>query len=250
MKNRKICIFTQTYGNDRDILFHYHNMDSMDIYFRNSFDLNIYSFHNSSDSYVDTILCSDYISSIKKIEIIRYNQISYTQSWKNTINYLIENNIDYVVFLQDECFSIGDKNLIDGVINFIKEGDYDMLNLEYPYDDLNTQDKEILNLTRDITIFKTNSIDFVNRGYYYIDDGPYVSNLNFLTSDVYDDNYYQFGYIWSAENYLNEKIKNSPIDRFTMNKPIYKRFNIVGRNRHNKLKYENDLKEIKKNNKI
>jgi hypothetical protein len=53
---KKICVFTQTYSDNRSELFNYHNLDKDDVKFRNLFYLNIYSFHNCSDFYKKILL--------------------------------------------------------------------------------------------------------------------------------------------------------------------------------------------------
>jgi hypothetical protein len=85
---KKICTFTQTYSNDREELFKFHNNDLSDIYFRNQFDLNIYSFHNCSTEYVDKLLQYEYFQKIKNLKIFRYNDISYTDSFEKSLIYI------------------------------------------------------------------------------------------------------------------------------------------------------------------
>ena len=52
---KKICAFSQTYGNSRNELYRYLTNNKLSIDFRNEFDLNIYSFHNSDRDYIDTV---------------------------------------------------------------------------------------------------------------------------------------------------------------------------------------------------
>lgn len=46
-----ICSYTQTYSNNRDELFYFHNKDKVDLNFRNKLDKNYYIFHNSPENY-------------------------------------------------------------------------------------------------------------------------------------------------------------------------------------------------------
>lgn len=62
------------------------------------------------------------------------------------------------------------------------------------------------------------------------DDGPYIANIKFLLDEIYDNNYFNIGDIWTAENYLNNKISKNRIQRLTTNISLYNRFNLVGRN--------------------
>ena len=41
MSDKKICVFTQTYSNNRQELFKYHELDYLDIEFRNNFEFNL-----------------------------------------------------------------------------------------------------------------------------------------------------------------------------------------------------------------
>ena len=63
--DRKICTFSQTYSDNRFELFDYLPNDELSIEFRNMFDLNIYSFRNSSREYVDRAKENDYFKKLK-----------------------------------------------------------------------------------------------------------------------------------------------------------------------------------------
>jgi len=229
MAHKKIAIFTQTYSDSRKELFYYHSLDMNDIYFRNQFDINIYSFHNSSQSFQNEIKKYKYISDINLIEFIEYNNISYTETWKKSLDFMKSIGITHVVFLQDDCFFINNTN-IDDIIKFIKYEEFDMLNLECNFSELNKNEKNIFYKNENISVYNTNSIDFENRGWYAFDDGPYVASINYLENYIYNETYYSIGSIWPAENYLNEKCKNTNIQRLTTDYTIYRRFNIIGPN--------------------
>ena len=233
---KKICVFTQTYSDDRSELFEYHNLDKDDVKFRNLFDLNIYSFHNCSDTYKNNITNSQYFRSIENLEIIAYDNISYTESWKRTLNLLLEKGIEYLVFLQDDCFTKNtNSNQITEIYEFIKNNDFDMLNLECNFDDLKTESVDKVYSSNELSVYDTSSYHFNKRGLYSFDDGPYIAKLDFIINKIYDDNYYSIGDIWNAENYINSKINNSIIQRYTTNIPIYNRYNILGRNNWNRV---------------
>ena len=242
---KKICVFTQTYSDDRSELFEYHNLDKDDVKFRNLFDLNIYSFHNCSDTYKNNITNSNYFRSIENLEIISYDNISYTESWKRTLNLLLEREIEYLVFLQDDCFSKNTNySQITEIYEFIKNTDFDMLNLECAFDDLKTELVDKVYSSNELSVYDTSSYHFNKRGCYSFDDGPYIAKLDFIINKIYDDNYYSIGDIWSAENYINDKINNSIIQRYTTNIPIYNRYNILGRNNWNRVE---ELKILENN---
>lgn len=225
---KKICVFTQTYGNDRHELFQYHNFDSSDIEFRNNFDLNLYSFHNSDKNYMNEILENDYFKQIKNLEIITYENINYTESWRRTIKKLSELSIDYVIFLQDDCFSINTKKNIKDLVKFIKNEDFDLLSIERDSGSFNLKYKKII-YSNNLNVYNTTSEDFSCVGYSF-DDGPFVGKLSFLIDKIYDENYYRYSSIWSAELYLHNKISKTPVQRYVTNKPSHRRYYIVGRN--------------------
>ena len=59
-----LCSFTQTYSDNRSILFEYHNKDKVDIKFRNKLDKNYYVFHNSSENYIKNMCKQSYFKEI------------------------------------------------------------------------------------------------------------------------------------------------------------------------------------------
>lgn len=235
---RKICVFTQTYSNDREELFKYHCKDQSDIKFRNQFDLNLYSFHNSPDEYVENLLKSDYFQKLKNLKVLRQNGVSYTDSFKEALRFVYKNGFDYLIFLQDDSLTKNDT--IQELVNFIKNEDFNMLNLELTPKDLKTT-SEIIYKSGDLEIYNTSSEDFVKRGWYGFDDGAYAANVRFILTDLYDQEYLSKGDIWNAETYLNSKVCRKPIQRLTTNNNFYWRYNILGRNNWDR---ENILKEL------
>ena len=83
-----IASFTQTYSDNRTVLFEFHNKDHIDIYFRNKLDINYYAFHNSPSEYVQNILEYPYFKSLNNIHYIYYNNITYTKSFFETLQKL------------------------------------------------------------------------------------------------------------------------------------------------------------------
>lgn len=241
---RKICVFSQTYSNDRDELFKYHCKDQSDINFRNQFDLNLYSFHNCSDEYVNNLLKCDFFQKIKNLKVFRQNNVSYTDSFKEALRFIYKNDFDYMIFLQDDSLT---KNDIDQkLVDFIKNEKFDMLNLELTPEDLKTT-SEIIYRSGDFEVYNTTSEDFVKRGWYAFDDGGYAANVKFILTDLYNQEYLSKGDIWNAETYLNSKVQNKPIQRLTTSNNFYWRYNILGRNNWDRENLLNQLKERFKN---
>jgi hypothetical protein len=227
-----ICSFTQTYANNRNELFEYHNKDMVDIYFRNKMDKNYYAFHNSSDDYYNNMIKNDYFTKMNNVEFIRYNNISYTKTLQLTLQRCKKDGFQYIVFLQDDVFSLVNENIINNLIKFTKTNSFDMLNLEVSNVNLNSEKNIYSNDS--IIIHDTTSDDFKKSGLWAFDDGPYVANIDFLLNNIYDDIYYNKNDIWSAEGYINNKIQNRKIQRLVTNYNIFKRIGIVGPNAHSR----------------
>lgn len=230
MSNKKICIFTQTYSNNRIELFTYHELYKLDIDFRNSFDYNLYSFHNSDDNYINEINKFNYFNKIKNIEVISYRNTSYTETFRQTLQKISNLGFDYMVFLQDDCFTTDKDIEIEELLKFIKNVDFNMLNLETNVSFLNLKEEEIYYESNGFIVYNTTSDDFKNRGWWSFDDGPYIANIKFLLDEIYDETYFNIGDIWTAENYINNKISKTKIERLTTNISLYNRFNLVGIN--------------------
>ena len=226
--NRKICVISQTYSDNRHILFRFHNCDDNQIHFRNSFDKNIYSFHNCSDDYVNTILNFKFFKEIKNLEIVRYNDISYTETFKRTLQKCRAEKYDRVIFMQDDSYSQPEENT--ELVNFIKTGDYNMLNMEMtPLEITHVQSMPAVYTTDTLKIYPSTSRDFVLSGKWAFDDGCWAARLDYL-SNIYDDMYFNIGDIWSGEIHLKNKIKNTVIDRFICSRSYFFRRAVVGKN--------------------
>jgi hypothetical protein len=225
---KKICVFTQTYSDFREELFLYHDLDDLDIYFRNHFDLNLYSFHDVSEDMKNKLLKKSYFLNLNNLEIITYNNISYNQSWKETLMKLKSYGVEKIIFLQDDCFSISSKEKIDALIEYIKNGNFKLLSIERNIDEFKVSNKNII-YDKLIKVYDTYTNDYEGVSYSF-DDGPYVGDLDFLIEKVYDDNYYSFGSIWSGELYLKKKMESNIIERYVTSCPSHFRFNIVGAN--------------------
>ena len=178
-----IASFTQTYSNNRTELFEYHNKDSVDINFRNKIEKNYYVFHNSLENYIKNVCYNNtYFRKIKNIKVISYNNISYTQSLFETLKACKDDGIKYLFFLQDDVFSLVNDNIIDELLLFIKNNSFDMLNIEAS--NINIQ-SPIIYSSENIKIYDTTSDDFVEKGLWSFDDGPYVANIDFLINITY-----------------------------------------------------------------
>jgi hypothetical protein len=228
---KRVCTFTQTYSNNRQELYNYHNLDKNDIKFRNLVDKNFYVFHNSPEEYISEILDYPYFKSIKNLEIIKYRDLSYTETLKRTFKQIQEEGFDYVVFLQDDVFTnIDSKMNIEQFIHFIKTADqFQMLNIEKSLSDLLIVDHPMYYQNYDVRIYTTNSSDFQRIGLWPFDDGPYIAQIDFIF-DLYDNDFFSTGSVWDAEGYICKKVGEKRIPRFTCNHALYCRYDLIGKN--------------------
>lgn len=230
---RKFCVFTPTYSNNRMKLLDYRANDMVDINFRNHFDLNLYSFHNSPADYSEEYKNHKFFKNIKNKEFVSYDEIGYTQIIKDVLPKLLSKGFTHLIYIQDDCFTRSNYMELSHLINFIKNGDYRMLNLENSAPDVGVNENSLIKYRNgDFTVHDTNSVNFLLRYEWAMDDGAYVSDIEFILESVYDEKYMEIGDIHEAEGYLNKKISKSPIERLTTSYKPYRRCNIIGPNAH------------------
>jgi len=222
-----ICSYTQTYSDNREQLYEFHNKDTVDIKFRNKLAINYYAFHNSPDNYREKIVNDKYLSEIKNKEILIYNNISYTQSFINTLLKIKNDGYKYMFFLQDDVFCVTNDELIQNMLNYVNNNIFDMLNIETT--NINTE-SPIIYSKDSLKIYNTTSEDFKNKDLWAFDDGPYIANVDFLLDKIYDNIFISKCDVWEAEHYLNNKIINNKIQRLSTNNIMFQRINVVGPN--------------------
>jgi hypothetical protein len=225
---KKICAFSQTYGNSRNELYRYLTNNKLSIDFRNEFDLNIYSFHNSDRDYIDTVKNKKYFQKLKNLEFKEYNDIGYTQVIRDVLYELLERGYEYFFYLQDDSFTCGIEYDFSDLIEFIKTNDFNILYLEATGKELNNE--TIYYEKNDLKIYNTTTQDFFNRNGWAIDDGAQIGKISYLLEHVYDDEYFSIGCIQKGESFLNSKISKLKLERLTTNIKLYRRYSIVGPN--------------------
>lgn len=230
---RKICAFMQTYSDNRDILFQFHDADEGVIEFLNSFDKTYFAFHNCSPAYREKALQGKFLKSIRNLEVLVYNSITYPQSFRATLERAQTMGFDYFVFLQDDVFTYEPGNLAELSL-MIKTAQYNMLSLEVNHEDLHVGPERLLLQYGSTNLYQTTSRDFKAVGAYACDDGAYAARLQYLLQKVYNDRFFECGSVWDAENAMNDHVSQNPIERYCTNFKTFKRYNIVGGNTWNK----------------
>lgn len=229
-----ICLFTQTYGNERSELFDWKLKDENLNFFIQQFDHSVLSFHNSSKEFRE--------KTIERYNVykqnIAFNDISYPECFRRIYEFLKQYNFKKLIFLQDDVFSVQkDKKYYEELANYIKESDHKMINLEFYPKDIKFP---ILEEKENFKVYNTNNHDLIkiDPNYYYFDDGTYAANVDFL-GEIYDSIYFRMPDIWHAEIYTHNKMGSKIIQRLILDKPSFRRCNLLGRNndRQNVLKW-------------
>lgn len=241
MSTNKVVVFTQTYTDNRDLLFQLHDKDTHDIQFRNAFDRTLYAFHNCSEAYTyHTTQSHSYFNDLNHLRVIQYNGMSYTETFRQTLLKCYQEGFQYMIFFQDDVFTIEkDVAYIDSLIEFIRNEDFNMLHLEdysfkFETDPSNHPPPPVVYEKGDFKVWKTTTQDFLNSGHWAMDDSPYVASIAFLL-ELYDEGYFQCGHICPAEGYLNQKGKTQSFDRWVCSHKMFRRYNIIGPNSWNKM---------------
>jgi len=225
-----LASLTFTYGTNRQDIFKYKQKDNIDKILRNNLDLNLYLFHNSNKNYIDTVRDSGCLNDFN----FKFGAVegTYPNALKAALRLLREQGVKKVFFLQDDVFSvIKEVETINSLISFAKETNINYLNLEQTFDDSNLQ---ILEIHKKFSILKTDTNYFKFKKLWSFDDAPYFANLDFLINEIYDNNYFNYPDIWSAEWYLKSKFDNRNILRPVSNIQFFRRVNFLGKNDWNK----------------
>lgn len=236
--------FTQTYGSGREELFDIYFRDSKLIEFKNLFDQNIYSFHNCPKEKIDKFReMSEGI--IKNLVILEFNNSvywgreqwfddGYTDTIRQVKEYLREIGCTHFFFSQDDTFSsAGNKGVdFEEFIKYIKGYDRDfMVSLYYLPDVLLEEGIELeVDKRKSFNVYKSTTMDFVKTECIWpMDDTPFLCTMDVL-EDVYDDGYLENPLICMAEKYLKAKYTEKEINRFCIDKRLFRNFNIYGPN--------------------
>lgn len=222
--------FNQTYGNNRDELLHYKFRDKKMAEFLSHFDMNIFSFHNCSDETANWFIEKQKESNFfKNVRILRFNSITYPQCISEMLKFVREHNISYFFFYQDDTFSNDNEDInFEELIEYTTNKKDIMLNLFY---DMSYINKSPSYIGKTFSVADSTSFDFASCMWAF-DDSAFICSENYL-DEIYDDIYKNKPDIWNAEHHLNYKFSKTEIMRKTLDKPLFKNYNIIGPNSWN-----------------
>ena len=222
--------FSQTYGNNRGELLQYRFRDKKMAEFLSHFDMNIFSFHNCSDEIVNWFIDKQKESNFfKNVCILRYNNITYPQCISKMLKFVRDHNISYFFFYQDDTFSNENDDIsFEELIEYATNKKDIMLNLYY---EMNCINKSPSYTGKTFSVANSTTSDFASCMYAF-DDSAFLCSENYLDK-IYDDEYKSRPHIWDAEQYINDKFNKTEIMRKTLDKPLFKNYNIIGPNSWN-----------------
>lgn len=246
----KIASFTQTYGDERILELELLKYDIIGNKFRNKCDLIIFSFHNCPDNFFqkgESILKSIYPSN--KLKILRYNNITYLESIRKTIQFLKTNQYTYMLQIQDDqhginsTYNINNKNKIDYLFDFVNEHKVDFFHI------FGEEGNQSVNKLMPLqTVIKDgihfcayNSTHFKKANIYSWNDGTYFCNINLLEKlfsfQLPED-------VWRIELTLKHILDTNVIPRWGMDQLYFKASNLHGKNTNTKLSVKENLKRF------
>jgi len=242
--------FTQTYGNDRRELLDIYFRDEKLIEFKNHFDVNYYSFHNTSDDLVEYFLSKN---KVKNTIILRYNDCTYAECIKSLLNILDEIKCTHLFFSQDDTFSSENNDFdFEDFLKFVKSQKEDFMvcigfsyydQSSYQYVHLINPLNEKIYSTHNNSIWKANTLDY-NYPTWNMSDEPYIATMD-LVKNCYNDEYFKFEDIWNCEINMKERFMKEKMTRHISENPFFRNYNILGQNLHDKEKARKSLKDKK-----
>jgi hypothetical protein len=240
-----IASITFTYGDNRTEVYRYKSKDTLDKIFRNSFDFNLYVFHNSSESFVKEIRESKLLSDFK----FTFARVGgpWPKAFRQALQILKQKGVERMVFMEDDVFTTTEnKDLVVELATFLKTTDLHYLNLEY-----NTSNFPNHISTRNAIIKKTNFNVYNTDTHFFksispetwaFDHSPYYCNLDFAMREFYPPIIEQYTDIWSIEWMLKHKYEQTNMPRYITDQQLFRRVNLLGRHPNTDIerKYLND----------
>jgi hypothetical protein len=227
------CSFTQTYGDDREILFKLRKENKLDHQFRNNFKANIFSFHNSSDEYVEHINEKYLKPYYDNLIILKQNEITYPLCVKNAIKCMKNLEADSIFFCQDDGFCVTKSyDLLKSSIDLFYEKDLKMLHVDNCDPNVTGCCDVERKFERDgLTIWYNDIQTVIDKlGEACMGDSPYIANIDYLLDRFYDDKYFLMNDVWKAEVHIYTKSYKLNTVRYQTEQTLYHNINVVGSN--------------------
>ena len=234
--------FTQTYGDERRQLLDIYSRDQKLVELKNLFDINYYSFHNSSD---ETVKYFENINTVKNTKILRFNNISYTKCIESLVKILEEDNCTHFFFSQDDTFS-KDNDDVDfaELVSYFKSQQSNFMYCLGRRRDAFKVGLNELKILKNLILYENNSLNYKSVGWGGMDDESYLCTFDMMKK-IYDDSYFAVGDIWKAEGNLTRRFGAQEIPRHVGDKALLCNYNILGKNIWAKNQLIEELKEKK-----
>jgi len=245
---KSIISWTQTYGGDRILNMELLEYDVIGNYLRNKCKYIIFSFHNCPDHiYQESTKILKNIYNEDKLILIKFNNCSYLECYKNIIIKCKELNCTDICQIQDDQHGINSNentnNLkdIDDIIQTYKINS----NIDYLHI-FGEEGKPKPNLipintikVNNVELYKYDSRDFKKCNIYAWNDGTYIININMIENLLFIKNIPTD--VWQIEILLKNIFDNNKFYRYGTNKVLFKASNIFGRNVNKKSSPEENL---------
>lgn len=234
--------FTQTYGGDRKKLLEIYFRDKRLQEFKNHFDLNIYSFHNSPPSLIKWFKENN---PVKNTKILVFNNNYYTDTIRELFKVLNQKGCTHFFFSQDDTFSVDNEDVdFNELLNYVKgHQDNFMLALGMNGVQINPV-KEPFFIKKTFSVYDYTTWDYDDYAHFAMDDSPYICTFDILNT-IYDEDYLNQKNIWEAELFLRRTFSRGEkkINRYPTDKIIFRNYNIMGKYVGKKDRYEFELKK-------
>jgi len=228
--------FTQTYGSNRILELNMLQYDIVGNYFRNLCDKIVFVFHNCPAHFIErgTDLLTK-IYSKDKLVILQYSGCGYLESFRQTLAYLKQEKVEYLLQIQDDHHGFNSRenienlSLINGVFDFVRTHKVDLLQV-FKHHSCKKWNKLIPLEERTeggIEFYKYDVREWKKIPIYCWNDGTYFGQIDYLIS-LFSRGMAQD--VWNVEMSLNELFSNTLFTRWGTNKYFFDVSNIHGRN--------------------
>ena len=245
---KKIVSWTPTHGNERVFNFKLLKYDTVGQYVRNKCEYIIFSFHNCPDNiYNECVDLVKEIYSMEKLILLRFNNCSYLQCYKNIIQKIVDLNCTHIYKTTDDEYGLNTKeninNLkdIDDIFDYYKNNDIIHLQLggDYCIPKQNLQPIETIQVNK-VLLYKYDTTHFKNCNIYGWTDDAYIIDINIMNNLLHIQNLPND--IWGIELALKNIFDNKNFFyKWGTNKLLFKGSNLMGRNINRKMTPVNNL---------